>query len=342
MTAAVGRRVATPPAPGFGYVAATESCLPGQLREVGGKAVGLGALLRAGQRVAPSFVVTAAAYREYLASAPRAMTPAVRDAVTRAYAELCERHGGELTVAVRSSATIEDSSDSSCAGQFRTFLGASGVAEVLDQVEQCWAAASDPRVSAYRDGRGLDSADDGVAVVVQELVDASAAGVMFTQHPRTGDRSLVVIESSYGLGEAVVGGEVTPDLFEVNKIVRSVHHSRAGTKSVEHRLAPDRRSVRTLPVGQDRRQAWSITGEQVTELVAIAGELEARLGRGLDVEWALGTTASTAGAQALFLLQVRPITAGGGRAPGGPANASAVDHILGRLSGRTRTGPGEP
>jgi pyruvate,water dikinase len=328
------------PALDLGYVVPTESCVPEHLGEVGGKAVGLGSLLRAGQRVAPSFVVTAAAYREYVASAARELSPAVREAIARSYAALCERHGAELTVAVRSSAAVEDSSDASCAGQFRTFLGVSGVEEVIEQVERCWAAAFEPQVSAYRAVRSIDTSDDAVAVIVQELVDARMAGVMFTQHPRTGDRSLVVIESSYGLGEAVVGGEVTPDLFEVNRITRSIHASRLGAKPFEHRLAPDGRSVQVLPVDQERQHAWSISDEQVMALLALAGDLEGKLGRGLDVEWAIGATAGQQGEdgeEALFALQVRPITAGFRQPPAVRPNLDAVDRILGRLAGR---GPG--
>jgi pyruvate,water dikinase len=319
------------------YVVATESCLPRHLGEVGGKAVGLGSLLRAGQRVAASFVVTAAAYRDYVASGARELSPAVREAVARSYSALCERRGSELTVAIRSSATVEDSTEASCAGQFRTFLGASGVEEVLDQVERCWIAAFEPQVRSYRADRQIDAEDDGLAVIVQELVDARAAGVMFTQHPRTGDRSLVVIESSYGLGEAVVGGEVTPDLFEVNRITQSIHDSRLGAKPFEHRLAPDGRSVKILPVDEGRQRAWSISDEEVMTLLALAGELEAKLGRGLDVEWAIGTAAgqqSEDGGDALFALQVRPITAGSRPPAAVSPNRDAVDHILGRLAGR--------
>ena len=134
-----------------------------------------------------------------------------------------------------------------------------------------------------------------MAVIVQELVDARVAGVMFTQHPRTGDRSLVVIESSYGLGEAVVGGEVTPDLFEVNRITRHVHDSRIGAKPFEHRLRAGGRSVLTLPVDDGRQRAWSICEEQVMALLALARDLETKLGRGLDVEWAIGSTAGVRG-----------------------------------------------
>jgi pyruvate,water dikinase len=320
------------------YVMATSTCRPEYLAAVGGKAVGLGSLLCAGQRVPASFVITAAAYHDYLAAGARQLAPAVREAVARAYSALGGRDGGDLPVAVRSSAAAEDSTDASYAGQFRTFLGAAGIEEVLAQVEQCWVAASDLRVSTYRAGRQRGPADSGVAVIVQELVDARAAGVMFTHHPRTGDRSLIVIESSYGLGEAVVGGEVTPDLFEVNRITRRIHRSRMGAKPFEHRLSPNGRAVRAMPVDSARQQAWSISEDEVTALVALSGDLEARLGRGLDVEWAIGTTRGGASAEALFALQVRPITVTRQRPPAASANLDAVDHILGRLSGRRPEG----
>jgi phosphoenolpyruvate synthase/pyruvate phosphate dikinase len=319
------------------HVVATESCLPDDVAEVGGKAVGLGSLLRAGQRVPASFVVTAAAYRDWVRSPADGMNPAVREAIARAYSSLSplsEGSGGDVTVAIRSSATVEDAAEASWAGQFQTFLGICGADEVLASVEQCWADAMAPHVDAYRADRRVEG-DGGVAVIVQELVDARISGVMFTQHPRNGDRSLVVIESSYGLGEAVVGGEVTPDLIEINKITGQRHHARLGAKHREHRLTPDRSGVQSIPVDAERQQDWSISEQEVGELVTMAAELEARLGRGLDVEWAIGSTDSGDGEESLFALQVRPITVGQGK-PRASArhHLDTIDHILGRLSGR--------
>ncbi len=307
---------------GAGYVAVTEGCRAEHVAVVGGKAVGLGSLLRAGQRVPPSFVVTASAYRDYVRSQPHTLSRAVRESVAHAYSALSrsalhesasgERAGADLTVAVRSSAAVEDSAQASWAGQFQTFLGVRGIDEVLDRIEQCWAAALAPHVGAYGADRRIgDDAyreEGGVAVIVQELVAARSAGVMFTQHPKTGDRSLLVIESSYGLGEAVVGGEVTPDLFEVNKITRQRHSSRLGTKQTEYRLTRDGRDVQAAPVDPERQREWSISDHEVTALVTMAAELEGRLGRGLDVEWAIGTTGSSEGEETTFALQVRPIT----------------------------------
>jgi phosphoenolpyruvate synthase/pyruvate phosphate dikinase len=333
MTALHARGVPVPRAAGD-QVVATESCLPEHVGEVGGKAAGLGSLLRAGQHVPVSFVVTAGAYRDFVRSRPHRMRTAAREAIARAYSSLGERSGGDVTVAVRSSATVEDAAEASWAGQFHTFLGISGADEVIASVEQCWADAMAPHVGAYRADRGIDDGG-GVAVIIQELVDARISGVMFTQHPKSGDRSLVVIESSYGLGEAVVGGEVTPDLVEVNKITGQRHHARLGAKHREHRLTLDRSGVQSIPVDLERQQSWSISEEEIAALVTMAAELEARLGRGLDVEWAIGATGSANGEESMFALQVRPITVRHAR-PGASAgqHRDSIDHILGRLSGR--------
>lgn len=328
------------------YVLATADCRAEDVGEVGGKAVGLGSLLRAGQRVPGSFVVTTAAYLEYARG--RAAGPGgdasrlrqvrgeeVRRSIEWSYAALGRRHGADIPVAVRSSATIEDSADASCAGQFMTFLGARGADEVTSKIEECWISACAPHLESYRSERGIDAAGQSVAVIVQELVDARVSGVMFTQHPRTADRSLVVIESSYGLGEAVVGGEVSPDLFEVNKITGQVTLRSLGSKATEHRLPADGRLVQRRPVDAARQRAWSITDDELAALLAMATELEATLGRGLDVEWAIGTVESDGPGESLFALQVRPITAGPAHRSRAAAPAgSGIDLILGRLSGR--------
>ncbi len=332
------------------YVVATADCRAEHVGEVGGKAAGLGSLLRAGQRVPGSFVIAASAFAEYVQS--RAAGPGgaasqqrqaageeVRRSIERSYAALGGRHGADIPVAVRSSATIEDSADASCAGQFMTFLGARGADEVIGKVEECWISAFAPHLESYRSQRGIAEAGQSVAVIVQELVDARVSGVMFTQHPRTADRSLVVIESSYGLGEAVVGGEVSPDLFEVNKITGQVTQRSLGSKAAEHRLPTDGRLVQRRPVEAARREAWSITDEEIAALLAMATELESALGRGLDVEWAIGTVESDGPGESLFALQVRPITAEPAhRARGAAPAGSGIDLILGRLSGRILDG----
>ncbi len=315
-------------------VVPTAECTPELVPLVGGKAAGLGSLIRAGQLVPASFVATAAAYTGYIANDPRVIPAQARGLIADGYRALCLEVGAAVPVAVRSSAAVEDSTDASCAGQFRTYLGATGVDEVISQVEQCWESAFAPHVDSYRAQRQIDLSDDsaGVAVVVQELVHARAAGVMFTQHPRTGDRSMVVIEASYGLGEAVVGGEITPDLFEVNKVTGQVHQRVLGSKTVEHVLTSDGRRVQTRPVSSERQGQWAISDTEVAQLVTMARQLEKALGRGLDIEWAIGSTSSRPGQEALYALQVRPITVSHKPGAATAAGGTAIDIIVGRLS----------
>jgi phosphoenolpyruvate synthase/pyruvate phosphate dikinase len=319
------------------YVRATVDCASEHLSLVGGKAVGLGSLLRAGQRVPASFVVTCDAFADFVANGDTAGSGKLRDEVRQALAEaydaLCEERQATVTAAVRSSATVEDSRDASFAGQFRTFLGARGAESVIEQIELCWVTAASPHVDSYRRDRITDAGEAAVAVIVQELVHARASGVMFTQHPRTGDRSLVVIESSHGLGEAVVGGEVIPDLFEVNKITGGIHDRRLGTKAVEHLLSEDGGSVHTRAVELERQQSWSISDAEIAALLTMAADLEAALGRGLDIEWAIGGTGSDPDEEALFALQVRPITVDAAASGATPlAAGNPIDLVLGRLS----------
>ena len=231
------------------------------------------------------------------------------------------------------SATIEDSADASCAGQFSTFLGASGADQVVADVERCWSAALSRTWTPTGPSVRSPTAPTKSPWSCRNWSTLAPAGVLFTQHPRTGDRSLVVIEASYGLGESVVGGQVTPDLFEVNKVTRQIHQRTAGAKSTEYRVAGDARGVKQRPVPAELQTAWSISDDEVAALVAMAAELEAKLGRGLDVEWAFGSTRSDPGADTLFALQVRPITVGRQAQPGPVSGSAPIDIVLARLSG---------
>jgi len=310
-----------------GYVVATRDCTPEHLALVGGKAVGLGSLIRANQQVPGSFVVTSSAYFDYVMSIDDhrggTMPDALRADIEAAYLSLCDtRRVAELPVAVRSSATIEDSTEASCAGQFGTFLGATGPAEVVAEVERCFLSAFEPHVGSYRAERDIESKHDGVAVIVQELVDARCSGVMFTRHPRTGD-------------------EVTPDLFEVNKITGQLHSRTMGTKKHEHRLARDHHAVAEHEVEESRRDLWSLSDEEIESLLAIARDLERQLGKGLDIEWAIGSTAGTHGTEELFALQVRPITVDPKRASAAISHDAVdnpIDAVLGHLAERARGG----
>jgi pyruvate,water dikinase len=149
-----------------------------------------------------------------------------------AHRQLCH---AQVAVAVRSSATSEDAKDASFAGLQDTYLWVRGTDEVLRMVRSCWASLYSVESVSYRRQRGMDERGVAMAVVVQTMVDARTAGVMFTRSPTTGDRSVVAIEAAWGLGSAVVGGEVTPDRWVVGKItgeisVRDISTRRSGTR----------------------------------------------------------------------------------------------------------------
>ena len=200
----------------------------GDIAVAGGKGANLGELVRAGLPVPPGFVLTTDAYRAYVAATGidervRSGEGRIRDLFT---APVPDDIAGELlaarkelgaAVAVRSSATAEDLADASFAGQQDTFLDVRGDDALLAAVRDCWASLWTERAVDYRSRRGIDPAEVALAVVVQEMADADAAGVMFTANPTTGRRDEVVVAAAWGLGEAVVSGAVTTDDAVVEK-----------------------------------------------------------------------------------------------------------------------------
>jgi pyruvate,water dikinase len=319
---------------------------------VGGKGASLGELSRAEVPVPPGFVVTTAAFGEALAAVDRSplggldpadldtltrvcaelrqrveqvpVPEAVREAVVRAYREL----GDAEPVAVRSSATSEDSADASFAGLQDTYLWVRGEDSVLAYLRRCWASLYNVESVAYRLRRRLP--EDGLAmgVVVQRMVDPRCAGVMFTRSPLTGDRSVVAVEAAWGLGSALVSGDVTPDRFVVNKVTREVVKRDVASKLRRHRLHPSGAGVLEEDVPDDLRDARCVTDDELAGLVDMAKRIEAHYGTPQDIEWALA-------APGLFILQSRPETVWAQR-EAGPVikpRANAFDHVLHVLSG---------
>lgn len=242
----------------------------GDLAVAGGKGANLGGLVRIGVRVPPGFVVTTHAHA---AANPDGSVPEpVAQAICTAYAEL-----GRGPVAVRSSATAEDLPGAAFAGQQDTFLDVAGESAVLDAVRRCWASLWSERAVAYRERRGISDASVWMAVVVQRMVPAEAAGVAFTANPVTGARSETVIDAGLGLGEAVVSGTVTAD-----------------------HLVVDRADRRPPTLVGPALVHLGIAG--VAELVATAARIEAHFGPPQDIEWAYAD-------QILWVVQARPMTA---------------------------------
>ncbi len=293
---------------------ADEACA--EVAAAGGKGASLARMTSLGLPVPPGFVVHAGALadslpdggdellravREERARAPGLVAAAeiaaeLRGAVADAYAELGD---GDHAVAVRSSARAEDSQEASFAGQQETYLHVRGAPEVLDRVRDCWASFFSERALFYREQRG--SLDDlGMAVVVQRMVDADVAGVLFTMDPVQRRRDRMVVESVFGLGEAVVSGQVTPDHFVLARdgtvkrerlaVQPLAVVSGSGGGTIERELSPDEGGMASL--GAD----------ELRELARIGAELEERLGGPQDIEWALE------GGE-LYVLQCRPVTA---------------------------------
>jgi pyruvate,water dikinase len=171
---------------------------------------------------------------------------------------------------------------------------------------RCWGSLFTPQAISYRAHLGVPMDGLAMAVVVQEMVRAEAAGVMITLDPVNGDRSAITIESSFGLGLAVVGGEVTPDRFVVDKVTFEIRSRTIGPKAIAYRFDPESRQVVIADVAQDQQRLASLGDEEVIELARIGRALERTQGGPQDVEWAIGP--GPGGPRQLFLLQMRPET----------------------------------
>jgi len=297
---------------------------------VGGKAAQLGELIRFGFAVPDGFCLTTAAYARVAASAEletllgelstappddmarqAELAAAVRTAILHAAvpsdvtSAIAAAYGALepdalVPVAVRSSATAEDLPNASFAGQQETFLNVVGAEAVLDAVRRCWASLWTDRAVSYRAHQGIDPRAVRLAVVVQRMVDAQVAGVLFTANPLSGKRRHAVIDASPGLGEAVVSGATTPDHFVVNTATGEIVDRRLGDKQVIIRPTADGGTQRVEQPAQPRSACLSDT--QVRALAALGAQVEAFFGAPQDIEWACDA------ADQLWLLQARPIT----------------------------------
>jgi len=322
---------------------------------VGGKAAGLGELARAGLRVPGGYVVTAEAFGHALAGldpdgslrarieqlppgdlaalgraaaglrdliAAAALPPELAGQITAAHREL-----DAAAVAVRSSATGEDSPEASFAGLQDTYLAVLGADAVLDRVRSCWASLYNDESVAYRRRLGLPGHGLAMGVVVQRMVSPRAAGVMFTRSPVTGDRSVVAIEGTWGLGSALVAGEVTPDSFTVSKVTGEITGRRVGTKLRLHSVMPNGPGVTARDTPADLRGRPCLTDDEARALAQVARQVEQHFGTPQDIEWALLDD------DGIVLLQSRPETvwAARDRAPAASPKPRASDHVLSRL-----------
>lgn len=299
------------------------------LDQAGGKGVNLSRLIEAGFPVPPGFVVSTSAYRRFvdanaleepilrLAASPASERdvasaeirrlfdggefPAELVAeIRRAHAALPRELGDPLPLAVRSSATAEDLPGASFAGQQDSYLNVRGEAELLHAVRRCWSSLWTARALSYRAHEGIEPGSVSIAVVVQTLVRADAAGIMFTADPVTGARDAVLIEAAWGLGEAVVGGLVTPDRFVVDKATGTTRLVAVAEKTVM--TVPTGTGTHETPVDPARRRHRVLDDEEAAELARLGAQIEKSFGTPQDIEWCRAT-------DQFFIVQARPITA---------------------------------
>ena len=269
---------------------------------VGGKGTNL-CHLAATQRIPPAFCLTAAALSDWLPAAGEVTALPVELAASLATAY---RHLGDLcgvaepAVAVRSSAIDEDGQTVSFAGQHSTYLNVTGVAAVAQAVQHCWASAHAAHVLAYRRRQGLPTAEMRMAVLVQQMIFADAAAVVFSANPVTNRRTEIVINASWGLGESLVSGAVTPDTWLVRKRDLTIVEVRLADKQIMTVPTPGGTGQR--PVPRWLRTQPSLTPDQCLELTQLAVHLERTMGWPVDLECAYR-------GGLLYLLQCRPITA---------------------------------
>jgi pyruvate,water dikinase len=298
----------------------------------GGKSAALGELIAAGIPVPPGFAVSTSAYRafveaagldgliattmsrldpadvdtvgaashgigEAMRSAP--VPGALRDEIAARYQEL-----GEPPVAVRSSALGEDSREATFAGQQDTYLWVRGTDHVCDAVRDCWVSLYSPPAITYR--ARLAEMEPAMGVAVQLMVDAEVSGVMFTCNPVSGDPSMVAVNASWGLGLAVVGGEVTPDDYLVSKVTREVVREHVNPKEVEYVPDAGGHGAVRVEVPEERLERRCLDQPALETLVDVGRRIERYFGSAQDIEWAIARGGELPAS--LFVLQTRPVT----------------------------------
>ncbi len=289
---------------------------------VGGKGANLGELFNVGFSVPEAFVVSAQAYEFFVKDLKNKIEKELKDLdvedsksldnasknvqVLMLKAKFPEDLKKEIEsaykkiddfVAVRSSATTEDLKTASFAGMQATFLNIKGISEVIKNIQKCWASLFTSRAIYYREQNHFDHLEAQIAVVVQRMINSDASGVCFTINPVNNNKKDIVIEASFGLGEAVVGGEVTPDMYVVHKDTQEIHKKNIN----EQTWGYFRDKGKTVKKKIKDPSAQVLTDKQIKQVALIAKKIEQHYGHPQDIEFAFEN-------DKLFILQSRPIT----------------------------------
>ncbi len=309
---------------------------------VGGKNANLGEMLQAGMPVPPGFAVTAYAYNNFITktglaekiyktieetvtavSNPQQFEKASKEirklieattisrdietAIRKAYTLLSKRtKSAKALVAVRSSATAEDLPDASFAGQQETYLNVAGTKELTEKTVKCWSSLFTPRAIFYRTEKGFKHEQVLISVGVQKMVNAKAAGVIFTINPVTGESDQIVIEANWGIGESVVSGSITPDNYVVDKKTLKILEKRIATKTVEYVRDPKTGKTIHGDVPADRQKQQCLTDEEITRLSELSKRIEEHYGNPQDIEFAIDIDLPFP--ENVFIVQSRPET----------------------------------
>ena len=299
---------------------------------VGGKGASLGEMMNAELPVPRGFAVTAPAFRQFLDETGIAkklfnsleidvddsealksaekkakslilsaeMPSETKRAILDAYDKLCKREGEDVFVAIRSSATAEDLPDASFAGQQETFLNVRGREVVVEAVQRCWASLYGARAIFYRVKQGFEHEHVNISVIIQKMVDADKAGVIFTSHFTSGE-PLTIIEAGWGLGETVVSGSISPDNYVVDRRTKKIVQRNIATKDIMHVKDPKTGKTIQTKVPDDMKDKPVLTDDEVMKLTELGEIVENHYGIPQDVEWAIADGE-------IYMLQSRPIT----------------------------------
>jgi len=293
----------------------------------GGKGASLGELIKIGMPVPPGFVILARAFEEFLEKTDinieiRAMrnkiniediesveesSEILRDLILKqkfpsdlkketlnAFDKL-----GAKYVAVRSSATAEDSKIDSWAGQLETYLNTNRE-NLIENIKKCWASLYTPRALFYRVKRGLRRKEVSVAVIIQEMIQSEASGVCFTVHPVTKDKNQMIIEAAWGLGEILVSGQITPDTYVIEKSNLEILDINLNLQ--EKMIIQAKKGDKTVAVLKTKREKQKLSERQIRELAKLCIKIENHYKDPQDIEWALEKNK-------FYIVQSRPITA---------------------------------
>jgi len=328
---------------------------------VGGKNANLGEMTKAKVPVPPGFAITAQAYEKFITETNIAqgmyriiketvtnpddpkqyeeaskkvrklmesakMPKDIEEAIREAYQKLNEKtNTPNLPVAVRSSATAEDLPGASFAGQQETYLNVKGADELVKKTIKCWSSLFTPRAIFYRTKKGFKHNQVLISVGVQKMVNARAAGVMFTLNPVTGNRDQIIIEGTWGLGEAVVSGEETPDHFVVDKQTLEIIERKIAKKVVEYVPNPETGKTEKVEVPPEKQDIPCINDEEIHKLAQLGNQIDQHYGMPQDIEWAIDRELEFP--ENIFIVQSRPETVWGVKEKGKEVEAAAPKQL---------------